>query len=138
MGIEILLVLGIIWVIVTLVGHGTWVVLAAIFGQRKSAEAGGATDDLKSCPRCHSSPGKWTGKCEECGWPYLPGARTDSRAALRALESQLARLEGLQAIDSESSSAIRASIQAQAARLAELVAAYEAQARVKSATPDVP
>ncbi len=138
MGLEILLFLLILWVIVTVVGHGTWVLLAAIFGARKPAEQAGASVDLKCCPRCQSSTGQWTGTCAVCGWPHLAGARTDSRAALRGLDTQLTKLANLGAIDSETTATIQAAIATQDARLAELAAEYEARARSKAVPPDMP
>ncbi|MEX2112460.1 MAG: hypothetical protein WD845_04705, partial [Pirellulales bacterium] len=109
MGIEVLLVLFILWVVVTLIGHGTWVLLAAMFGQRKPP------------PRA----------------PREPEVRADPQSALDALGQQLARLADLKSVDAQTYAAIQAAIKAQEERLADVAAkkATAAAAPLPTVTP---
>ncbi len=91
MGIEVLLALFILWVVVTLIGHGSWVLVAAMFGQRKPPLSASRELDV----------------------------RTDSQSALRALRQQLARLAELKSVDAQTYAAIHAAIKGQEERLAD-------------------
>jgi len=120
---EVILFLLILWIVVTLVGHGTWVVLAKIFGPRKSATpaARGSLADSE-CPRCGCRLEPVRRECLACGWPRQQGLRNNPQEALRGLRRKLAQLLESEAIDAESVTAIRAAISAQEERLAALAA----------------
>ncbi|MGE3244421.1 MAG: hypothetical protein AB7I57_25385, partial [Pirellulales bacterium] len=128
MDTEIIFALLVLWAIVTLIGHGTWVVLAKIFGAAKSA----APHELKDvgrdeCPRCRSFLDPSRRECRVCGWPNQQGRRARPDEALRALRQKLTQLLEAEAIDAESVTAIRAAITAQEERLAVLAAATQAK-----------
>src|SRR5882757_8846311 len=81
--------------IVTLVGHGIWVLLAAAFGGQSRSSSPSTTRTASEntsrhvCPRCGSprEPGQQV--CAICNWPYVSKPVADSAAALRALRWQL-------------------------------------------------
>ena len=94
--IVVAVVVGVILGIVTLLGHGIWVLLSAIFGGKKSqrqTDASGAarTDEKRACPRCETLLSNWETSCEVCGWP-AKGARTSGQAALRTVRAHVERL----------------------------------------------
>lgn len=119
----VMLVLGVLWALVTVLGHGTWVVLAKLFGAGKSPlprELSAAECD--QCPRCRCSLDRTRGECIACGWPRQQGKRNNPQEALRALRQQLTQLLEAEALDCPSVTAIRAAITQQEERLAALAA----------------
>ncbi len=133
-------VLGTVLSIVTLVGHGIWVVLARTFGSRRSdvlVPPRPASPDV--CPRCWARmPGS---RCVVCLWPQDTlslGSQPDSlapqqqsEAALTDLQSHLTHYEKLGLIDAEIRDQIRTTILAQRQRLAETQQATQRAEAVK-------
>lgn len=123
MGTEVVLFLLILWGVVTLIGHGTWVVLAKIFGAGKAAAPPARRSVAEGeCPRCGCRLEPIHRECHACGWPRQQGVRNNPQEALRALRQKLTQLLESEAIDIESVTAIRAAITTQEERLATLAA----------------
>jgi hypothetical protein len=79
-------VLLVILVVVTLVGHGIWVLLAKLFGAGK----GRAITDR--CPSCGAwLPGR-TGGCPTCGWGASRSPEHRRQDALKSLYQQIIAL----------------------------------------------
>lgn len=97
------LVLGVLLTIVTLVGHGIWLLLAKIFGPRspgnlqtQSPTRYGARG---SCPRCFTIIGTHGTQCTVCGWPAEVVNRSNGQAALAAFQAQVEQLARIGLLD---------------------------------------
>ena len=107
----VLVVLSVVLTVVTLVGHGIWVVVAWLLrgGQSASADCprNGSSLPAKmdrvatgtSCPRCGCSLSLHTGECLVCEWPQPITAGRRHAAVRVELEARLVRLETLGMID---------------------------------------
>ena len=105
---EILIGLGIGLLLITLVGHGIWVLLASIFGGGSDRSAQRPIQrQIPHCPRCDAELASHA--CPVCDWPAAPVQRR-SWAALAALERQLQRLEAAQAIGPDVAARLNAAI----------------------------
>ncbi|HEX2476513.1 MAG TPA: hypothetical protein VHK01_17300, partial [Lacipirellulaceae bacterium] len=85
-----LLMLGLVLAVVTLVGHGIWVLIAAIFRGnsanklRENLTHKLSADGRRACPRCLTPTNSILGTCSVCGWPD-PLLHSDAKAALSAV-----------------------------------------------------
>ncbi len=125
--------------IVTLVGHGIWVLLASVFGQRRSTSTPGPTsgaDGRRQCPQCDSPLPPNQQVCPVCDWPHVSRRPADSVAALQAIRRQLEVFGQHGALDAESRAKLTAAINEQEHRLTEAAAA--AASRPAAITPAQP
>ena len=128
----LLLVLGVVLTIVTLIGHGIWVLLAAIFrGMRGSsptalASSSDTSTGRRSCPRCSSAFELNQYECGVCAWPRKSLNLATSQPALRSLREQVERLARLDLIDG----AVREHLLAAVAEQEQRVVAASAAAAV--------
>jgi len=123
--IIVLLVLGFLLAIVTVVGHGIWVLIAAIFrggGSSSSPHAKSPAERGEDCPRCRTplKPGQHS--CDVCNWPHKSDEPTDATAALRLLRRQVEVLAQRGALDADTRSQLYAAIAQQQQKLDERAA----------------
>ncbi|MBI3839609.1 MAG: hypothetical protein HY288_16940, partial [Planctomycetia bacterium] len=98
---EILLYLAIFLAIVTVVGHGLWVILAWMFtlGTESGETKPGDPLKLQFCPRCALE--LEAGRCRACDWPQpIEFAKKRPIAALDALAARIDHLANLGLLDS--------------------------------------
>src|SRR5262245_10779541 len=114
----ILFVLAIILTIVTLVGHGIWVLLSLIFGgsRRSSSEANKGTG-RRACPRCGTPFALNEFDCGVCGWPKKAEAHRSAQPALRAVRDQVDRLAVLGLLDKTAHDELVAAVAQQQQRI---------------------
>ena len=118
--------------IVTVIGHGIWVLLAHVFGGKSPSSRmppmPTASEDANrhACPRCGSprEPGQQV--CAICNWPYASKPAADGMAALRALRRQLEVFGQQGLLDADAREQLNLAINEQEQRL--LLAAPEADA----------
>lgn len=117
--VVLLIVLG----IVTVVGHGIWVLIARIFGgatsNQHSQHARGDDFDRgpSECPRCHSPLELFQRECTICGWPRAAWSPAGDLASLRALRRQVELLGQRGALDAEARAELYRVLQEQEERL---------------------
>ncbi len=120
--VSILIVLGVALAIVTVVGHGIWVLLAMLFGRRRrlppSPPLVGSHADRRFCPRCSVPLATPQRPCPVCGWPQMGDWQPDRAAALDAIEQQLTRFLDIGAVDPKTRAAIMAVVAAERERVA--------------------
>jgi len=95
---EVLVVLFFVLTIVTLVGHGIWVMVAAIFRALAASSAGEGSDHPVPCPHCKRNNPANLHHCAWCG-KLLRGDVTGELSDLAALGRQLRRLQEGGAVD---------------------------------------
>ncbi len=83
--IELLLILAILLIVVTLVGHGLWVFFARIFGSHSPAAT------REPCPRCNLQLPR-SGGCPGCGWANAPSPQARLTDSLSLLQTQIISL----------------------------------------------
>ncbi|HEY5311113.1 MAG TPA: zinc ribbon domain-containing protein, partial [Pirellulales bacterium] len=116
--------------IVTVVGHGIWVVLAKLFTAESLDPNDFAPAAEGRCPACHAVLPGSRRLCPACGWPLRESANAPAGVGLDAVLRELQRLERARLLDP-----------ATAARLAEAVRAEQvrpATAPLSLATPAPP
>jgi hypothetical protein len=118
----LIFVFGVVLAIVTVVGHGIWVVLSLIFaGSRKlkpsERRPAMMADQRIVCPRCHTPLEIDQQICPVCHWPHTSERSMDGIVALRAMRRQLELVA--QALDPESRDQLLAAIDVQERRLVE-------------------
>ena len=92
-------VLGIVLTVVTLVGHGIWVVLAILFRGPSPAPSGKQVQSRSACPRCYSALTEGSDWCGVCDWPRPLPQSPRRRAVLAQLQAQLEHFAALGTID---------------------------------------
>lgn len=119
----ILLVLGIVLAIVTLVGHGIWVLLSLIFsGGRRSTSQRWPEDQAeppRTCKKCGAKLQMYLQACPVCGWKIAPVLHRDGHVALQEMRQQFDALFRQGAIDDEIRARLVAAIDDQERRLNE-------------------
>jgi len=104
--------------VLTVVGHGIWIVFASIvrvlFGP---AEADKRT---RACPRCGWRLDNEARECLSCGWPAPPGPTATTFAALAAAGRELDRLRDAQALDHGTHTRLYAAIETERQRLSSM------------------
>lgn len=84
--------------VVTVVGHGLWVLMARMFGGGEKRQR---EDHHTTCPRCFA-PFRWgQTTCDLCGWPSLEIDRQRPQQVHQALHRLLYRLRELGLLDPE-------------------------------------
>ena len=118
--------------IVTVIGHGIWVLLAHVFGGQspssRTPPMRAAPEDANwhACPRCGSPREPEQQVCPICNWPYASKPAADGMAALRALRRQLEVFGQQGLLDADARAQLNLAINEQEQRL--LLAAPEADA----------
>lgn len=135
----LLLVLAVVLAIVTVVGHGIWVLLATIFrGRSKSSSISTSNargDGFRACPRCYTPLKPHQQDCDVCNWPYKAEQSMDGTAALRVLRRQVEALVQRGALDADARTLLFAAIAEQQQRIDQQVADVPLEPIV---TPHVP
>jgi hypothetical protein len=104
-----LMILAMVLGAVTLVGHGLWVLLAALF-RRSRADDGPPTGlGPAVCPRC-LTPRPDSGVCSVCDWPGYPPVNERRAKVLLAIERQLVRYAHLGLISQATRKELMASL----------------------------
>jgi hypothetical protein len=136
--IAFLLISGVVLALVTLVGHGIWVLIAAIFGgnsarrRRENLTHKLNADSRRACPRCLTPTTSIAGTCSVCGWPSQR-LHSDAKAGLAAVREQLTQYARLGIIDEAARDRFLAEIQNEEQLLAER--ALSAQRTLEAKTP---
>ncbi len=136
--IAFLLISGVVLALVTLVGHGIWVLIAAIFGgnsarrRRENLTHKLNADSRRACPRCFTPTTSIAGTCSVCGWPSQR-LHSDAKAGLAAVREQLNQYARLGIIDEAARDRFLAEIQNEEQLLAER--ALSAQRTLEAKTP---
>jgi hypothetical protein len=132
-------VLFFILAVVTIVGHGIWVLLAHLFGgsHRTSRQSSTAPYDpnRRVCPRCGWPRKLGQQVCLNCNWSYAGEPVVGDMTALRALRRQLQTFEQEGVLDDEARAKLSAAIEVQEQRL--LLAAQKTTA-LRAGTMDRP
>ena len=81
------LILGLILLVVTVVGHGIWVTVALIFGGSKPRQS--LTDKYPTCPRCRTALQPDDHRCIVCHWPNALETGERRPEVLQAIQRQL-------------------------------------------------
>jgi hypothetical protein len=110
--------------IVTVVGHGIWVFLAALFGGRHATDkpptlTKALSESGRVCPRCRSPLAPDQQQCAICNWPHKSNV-PDGVAALHSIRRQLEVFTQQGVLDAETRAQLSAVINAQEHRLIEL------------------
>jgi hypothetical protein len=106
--LSVLMILALVVAVMTVVGHGIWVLMAAIFGGAKRAN--------DACPRCRSR--LFNGRCPVCNWPATSIPREKTFASLTAVREQIHRYGALGLLDKAMCERLLASLEAERQRLA--------------------
>jgi hypothetical protein len=117
----VFLVLFLVGALVTVIGHGIWVLLATIFGGNRASSSTPAPtvgSEHRACPRCHVAMARTQQVCGNCNWPHKSTLPTDGAAALQALRRQLEVFTQQGAFDVETCAKLAAAIGEQEQRLA--------------------
>ena len=73
--------------VVTLVGHGIWLALAAVF-----RAVAGVVDDRPTCPSCLARLPSGKTACGACGWKLEPRTVDERKLGLRQTKFEIDRL----------------------------------------------
>ncbi len=121
MGAGVLFWLLIVLAVVTVVGHGIWLLLAKVFA---ALSAGSAPPPMHrrrtgrdACPRCLTALAVDSHRCEVCGWPDDEILRSHSPVALGDVRTQIERLARLGVLDAETRDRMVAALAAEMKRL---------------------
>ena len=124
------IVLFVVLGVVTLVGHGLWVLLAKLFG----GDRGRPVSDR--CPKCGTWLAGPIGGCRACGWAASRSAEQRRQEALQSLVQQIVALEHRRLLDPTiRQQLVEAIISAQKFDAEQVAAAAQA---VKAAPANVP
>jgi hypothetical protein len=104
--------------IVTVVGHGMWVVLAKLFKAESLDPAELVPADHINCPTCHAALPGSRRLCPACGWPLRPSSDAPASVGLDAVLRELQRLERLQLLDPATAARLTATVRQEQAKLA--------------------
>ena len=118
------MVLVVVLTIVTLVGHGIWVLLSAIFGGSRestpsaSRGAGNTLTGRRSCPRCGVAFELNQHECGVCGWTRKTlDHETSESTRVRSVREQVERLARLGHLDTVARDGLLVAIAAQEQRI---------------------
>ena len=125
--VPLLLFLAVALTVVTVVGHGIWVLLAALFG-------GGEPKFLRrncgACPRCGGH--LFQGQCELCAWPAHLVSRDRSVDVLNTTREQIDRFSAFGLLEKSVSERLLETLDAERGRLIEQAKAEPAAANVQA------
>jgi hypothetical protein len=85
------MVLGIVLGIVTVIGHGLWVLLATLLGARPRNTTRGF-DSESHCPACRFQLAEGQSRCRSCGWSTYDTPQGQARTTIQALTYHVASL----------------------------------------------
>lgn len=138
---ELLFFLFIFFAIVTLIGHGIWVLLAWFFGlfraTPQSTKHVKLNLDSDACATCGSTIYRRDEACRVCGWMPLSAAKTELLKELAATARQVARLHKAGAIDYELYARVMRAVEAERERLGAPASRASEAARQPHAPPSI-
>ena len=128
--LPLLLLLAVMLVVVTVVGHGIWVLLAALFGGGDPTPSPPQVHG--ACPRCGGH--LFQGQCQLCAWPRIWFSRDRSVDVLNTTREQIDRFSAFGLLDKSVSARLLETLDAERRRLIEQARA-EAAAATAQAVP---
>ncbi len=138
----LLLVLGIVLGVVTLVGHGIWVLLSYLFGSGRRSSLSGSVDaqtrPKRACHKCGATLPLYQRNCSVCGWANTAVPHTDERGTLLAMRRQFDELLRQGVIDDEVRVRLVAAVDDQERRLDEKALLTTRPAVAPETVPSVP
>ena len=113
---EILCALAFALGVITLVGHGIWVLLATIFGGgQPSKPTINAT--ANRCPLCDAPLPGTSRACRDCGWPEARSGPRQTAAGVQSLQQKLVHLHNVGLIDAATFARLDETLRAEQMRL---------------------
>jgi hypothetical protein len=123
-----LCVLGIVFGIVTLVGHGIWITLAALNHVISGSPTPPGASPEHRCPACRATMPAGAMRCHSCGWRADPQPQTPLRA-LDGLVKQVESLHNLGSLDALSFERLNDALQTELGRVRTQIQAAAAAQR---------
>ncbi len=102
--------------VITLVGHGIWVLLATIFGGGQPPQPTTRTA-ANRCPLCDAPLPGSASSCGDCGWPQSPGSQRQAAAGVQSLQQKLLHLHNVGLIDAATFARLDEALRAEQLRL---------------------
>jgi hypothetical protein len=103
--------------VVTLVGHGIFVVLSFLFKTKEMTERPSPAGSDTYCPTCRSPLGADRRLCKACGWPLSSPAQAPRSVGLEAVQRELARLVRVNLLDAATSERLVEAVRLEQAKL---------------------
>lgn len=140
--VVVLFVLGIILAVVTLVGHGIWVLLSFLFrgGRRSTATMSTAAHPRHRfvCEKCGATILTSSATCDFCGCRRPNAERAEERIALLAMREQIEQFTAQHAIDDNTRGRLLSAIDEEVRRLDQELVLIKTQVAADTAVPAAP